>query len=135
MCGIAVIFAYRNSAPPVDSQELLKIRDAMLTRGPDGEGLWVSADQRIGLAHRRLAIIDLSSTASQPMAAWDGACNITFNGEIYNYKELRSELEKEGYRFRSTSDTEVLLCLYQRHGREMVHRLRGMFAFAIWDES
>src|SRR5690242_20936673 len=103
MCGIVAIFAYQGSAPPVDSRELLKIRDAMLTRGPDGEGLWLSLDRRIGLAHRRLAIIDLSSTGSQPMATDDGACTITFNGEIYNHKELRSELQKEGYRFRSTS--------------------------------
>src|SRR6266853_1132280 len=124
MCGIVAIFAYQGSAPPVDSKELLKIRDAMLTRGPDGEGLWLSSDRRIGLAHRRLAIIDLSDAASQPMASFDGACVITFNGEIYNYKELRSELEKEGYQFRSTSDTEVLLCLYQKHGQDMVFRLR-----------
>ena len=134
MCGIVAIFAYGDGAPTVDSEELLKIRDAMLARGPDGEGLWLSSDRRIGLAHRRLAIIDLSNAASQPMLSLDGSCVITFNGEIYNYKELRSELEKEGYRFRSTSDTEVLLCLYQRHGQDMVHRLRGMFAFAIWDE-
>ena len=133
MCGIAAIFSYGDSAPPVDSHEILRIRDAMATRGPDGEGVWYSADARVGLAHRRLAIIDLSEAAAQPMATEDGSCVITYNGEIYNYKELRSELEKGGSRFRSASDTEVLLCLYQKFGRNMVHRLRGMFAFAIWD--
>jgi asparagine synthase (glutamine-hydrolysing) len=135
MCGIAATFAHRESAPPVDSGELLKVRDAMRARGPDGEGLWLAPDGRTGLAHRRLAIIDLSDAAAQPMISSDGACAITFNGEIYNYRELRSELEKEGCRFRTTSDTEVLLWLYQRHGRNMVHRLRGMFAFALWDEA
>src|SRR6266481_2438475 len=108
MCGIVAIFAYGNGAPSVDPEELLKIRDAMLARGPDGEGLWLSSNRRVGLAHRRLAIIDLSDAASQPMASLDRTCLITFNGEIYNYKELRDELEKEGCRFSSTSDKEVL---------------------------
>src|SRR5690242_1954083 len=120
MCGIAGIFAYGNGAPPVDSGEILKIREAMRTRGPDGEGLWISDDRRVGFAHRRLAIIDLSDAASQPMASASGDCVITFNGEIYNYRELRKELERDGYPFRSTSDTEVLLGLYQRHGHDMV---------------
>jgi asparagine synthase (glutamine-hydrolysing) len=135
MCGVVAMFAYGGSAPPVDAGQLLKIRDAMRSRGPDGEGAWLAPDGRAGLAHRRLAIIDLSGAAAQPMISSDGACAITFNGEIYNYRELRGELEKEGCRFRTTSDTEVLLWLYQRHGRDMVHRLRGMFAFALWDEA
>lgn len=134
MCGIVSIFAYNNSAPPIDRDELLRIRDHMITRGPDGCGTWFSVDNRVGLGHRRLAIIDLSETGAQPMALADGSLIITFNGEIYNYQELRDGLEKKGYRFRSTSDTEVLLNLYADKGQEMVHALRGMYAFAIWDE-
>ncbi|TAK67071.1 MAG: asparagine synthase (glutamine-hydrolyzing), partial [Betaproteobacteria bacterium] len=134
MCGIAGIFAYRESAPPVDEQELLRIREHMIKRGPDGAGLWVSSDRRVGLAHRRLAIIDLSETGAQPMATADANFRITFNGEIYNYRELRRELESKGYAFRSTSDTEVLLHLYANRGVDMVHALRGMYAFAIWDQ-
>ncbi len=89
---------------------------------------------RCGLGHRRLSIIDLSERASQPMASDDGRFVVVFNGEIYNYPQLRAELETDGAHFRTTSDTEALLHLYARHGAEMVHRLRGMFAFAIWDE-
>ena len=132
MCGIAAIFNYRNGEP-IDRAELTTIRDAMALRGPDGFGDWVSADGCVGLGHRRLSIIDLSPTGAQPMKSADGSLVVTFNGEIYNYRELRSELEQQGQRFQSTSDTEVLLHLYQREGREMVRRLRGMFAFAIWD--
>jgi asparagine synthase (glutamine-hydrolysing) len=133
MCGIAGIYAYRDLAPPVDREELLRIREAMVRRGPDGAGLWTSDDQRVGLAHRRLAIIDLSDAGAQPMATMDGRLRITFNGEIYNYRDLRKELEAKGYAFHSNSDTEVLLHLYADRGHEMVHALRGMFAFAIHD--
>ena len=134
MCGIAGIFAYGPSAPPVDQEELLRIREAMIKRGPDGAGLWISPDRRIGLAHRRLAIIDLSDSGAQPMATADGRYRITFNGEIYNYRELKKELQAKGCVFRSNSDTEVLLHLYADRGEDMVYALRGMFAFAIWDE-
>jgi asparagine synthase (glutamine-hydrolysing) len=134
MCGIAATFAYQDNAPPVDQEELLRIREAMIMRGPDGAGLWISGDQRIGLAHRRLAIIDLTEAGAQPMATADGTVQIVFNGEIYNYRELRRELEAKGYRVRSQSDTEVLLHLYQERGTDMVQCLRGMYAFAIWDE-
>lgn len=134
MCGIVSIFSYGSDAPPIDREELLLIRDRMTARGPDGCGAWYSADGRVGLGHRRLAIIDLSETGAQPMASEDGSLVITFNGEIYNYRELRAGLEQKGYRFRSASDTEVLLHLYADKGREMVHDLRGMFAFAIRDE-
>ena len=106
----------------------------MRKRGPDGAGLWISSDQRIGLAHRRLAIIDLSEGGAQPMATSNGKLRIVFNGEIYNHRTLRSNLEQKGHRFHSRSDTEVLLHLYQEHGREMVQHLRGMYALAIWDE-
>ena len=134
MCGINGIFAFHSAASAPQETELLKTREAMRSRGPDGAGAWWSADRRCGLGHRRLSIIDLSERASQPMASEDGRLAVVFNGEIYNHPQLRAELETDGARFRTTSDTEVLLHLYARHGREMVHRLRGMFAFAIWDE-
>src|SRR5438876_11046635 len=132
MWGLAAIFSYRNG-PRVDELELLKIRDRMTSRGPDGAGVWSSADQRVGLAHRRLAIIDLSPSGAQPMFDETGMLAIVFNGEIYNYRELRTELEKAGFRFKSSSDTEVLLHLYEDRGVKMLDRLRGMYAFAIWD--
>lgn len=103
----------------------------MHTRGPDAEGLWTSAG--IVLGHRRLAILDLGARANQPMVSTDGRYTIVFNGEIYNFRELRRELEAEGVAFRTTSDTEVLLALFAREGERMLPRLRGMFAFAIWD--
>jgi asparagine synthase (glutamine-hydrolysing) len=134
VCGINGIFAYRPAANAPDEAELLATRDAMRARGPDGSGLWWSSDRRCGLAHRRLSILDLSDRASQPMLSADGKLAITFNGEIYNYNALRAELEAAGTRFRTTSDTEALLHLYARHGVAMVHHLRGMLAFAIWDE-
>ena len=101
MCGIAGIFAYREEAPPVDREELIRTREAMRVRGPDGAGLWLSEDGRVGLAHRRLSIIDLSQDGAQPMSAAEGRLHITFNGEIYNFRILRRELERKGYRFRS----------------------------------
>ena len=93
MCGIVAIHSYGDSAPPVERDELLRIREAMIKRGPDGAGLWISDDRRVGLAHRRLAIIDLSDAGAQPMATADGMVQIVFNGEIYNYRELRERLE------------------------------------------
>jgi asparagine synthase (glutamine-hydrolysing) len=133
MCGIVSIFAY-NGNSGVDRGELRRIRDYMTARGPDGFGEWYSLDNRVGLGHRRLAIIDLSEAGAQPMQNADRSLVITFNGEIYNYQALRAGLEKKGYHFQSTSDTEVLLQLYADKGTEMLHDLRGMFAFAIWDE-
>jgi asparagine synthase (glutamine-hydrolysing) len=134
MCGIAGIFAYRSSAPVVNRNELRRIRDHMAARGPDGKGEWLSESGRIGLGHRRLSIIDLSERAAQPMVSADRRQVVTFNGEIYNYRELRIELEAVGRRFRSDSDTEVLLQLYAEKGESMLRELRGMFAFALWDE-
>jgi asparagine synthase (glutamine-hydrolysing) len=133
MCGIAGIFAYHYAANPVDRLELVRVRDHMAARGPDGKGEWYSQDGRIGLAHRRLAIIDLTAAGSQPMVSADGTLVVTFNGEIYNYRDLRRRLEAQGRIFQSNSDTEVLLHLYREKGSEMLHDLRGMFAFAIWD--
>jgi asparagine synthase (glutamine-hydrolysing) len=135
MCGINGIFAYHPASSAPGEAELLATRDAMRARGPDGSGAWWSRDRRCGLGHRRLSIIDLSDRASQPMTSEDGRFVVVFNGEIYNYPELRAELEAGGARFRTTSDTEALLHLYTRHGAGMVHKLRGMFAFAIWDEA
>lgn len=133
MCGINGIFSFKSGSAPVDEGELLACRDAMTARGPDGAGLWISPDRSIGLAHRRLAIIDISADGAQPMTSATGNLVVTFNGEIYNYLELRRELERKGYVFKSHSDTEVLLHLFAEKGEDMVHDLRGMFAFAIWD--
>jgi asparagine synthase (glutamine-hydrolysing) len=133
MCGVAGHYAYSPDAPPVDQEALLRTRDSMTARGPDGSGLWLSDDRKLGLAHRRLAIIDLTEAGAQPMRSADGRYTITFNGEIYNYPALRATLEKEDVIFRSHSDTEVLLHLYRRDGVAMVEKLRGMFAFALWD--
>ena len=133
MCGIAGHYAYSPDAPPVNREALLRSRDSMTSRGPDGAGVWFSDNGRLGLAHRRLAIIDLTEAGAQPMHSSDGRYVVTFNGEIYNYPALRAALEKEGVIFRSHSDTEVLLHLYRRDGPAMVEKLRGMFAFALWD--
>ncbi len=133
MCGIAGIYAYLDVAPRVDRAELARMNARMAPRGPDGSGDWHSEDGRVGFTHRRLAIIELSDLGAQPMHSDDGALTITFNGEIYNYPELRAELLAKGYRFRSHSDTEVLLQLYRDRGPAMVEALRGMFAFGLWD--
>src|SRR5258706_15592775 len=133
MCGINGIFAYHYAATPVDREELVRTRDSMAARGPDGKGSWFSEDERLGLGHRRLSIIDLTEAGAQPMTSADGRFVVTFNGEIYNYRELRQALEAKGRKFHSHSDTEVLLHLYAEQGHDMVAGLRGMFAFAIWD--
>ena len=134
MCGINGIFAYHAAAGAPAESELLTTRDHMRARGPDGCGTWWSRNRRCCLGHRRLSIIDLSERAAQPMVSDDGNAVVVFNGEIYNYPALRAALAADGTPFRSSSDTEVLLHLYARHGAEMVYQLRGMFAFAIWDE-
>lgn len=133
MCGINGIFAFHYAANPIDRAELIRTRDHMAARGPDGAGAWHSEDGRVAFGHRRLSIIDLSDTGAQPMSSSDGRLVVTFNGEIYNYRALRETLEAEGRVFASQSDTEVLLHLYASKGEAMVHDLRGMFAFAIWD--
>lgn len=133
MCGVAALFHYHGRAGRVEPQRLRRIRDHMQCRGPDGEGLWIGPEKRIGLAHRRLAIIDLSEAGAQPMGGDDDLLMISFNGEIYNYRALRRQLEEEGRRFRSHCDTEVLLHLYAEKGPAMLRELRGMYAFALWD--
>lgn len=132
MCGIAGYRGWRDSATVPEEATLRAVNDALRTRGPDGEGLWFDEARRTGFAHRRLAIIDLSPAGLQPMQ--HGALRIVYNGEIYNYRALRAELEAKGRKFRSNSDTEVILQLYEAEGPAMLARLRGMFALAIWDE-
>ncbi|MBM4075136.1 MAG: asparagine synthase (glutamine-hydrolyzing), partial [Planctomycetes bacterium] len=133
MCGIAG-YVTIGSAPRSVPQDALRIMSRLQRhRGPDGSGVWSSQNSRVGLIHRRLAIIDLSDQAAQPMSGLSGS-TLTYNGEIYNYRELRSQLESYGVRFRSQSDTETLLALYERAGVDCVNQLRGMFAFALWDE-
>jgi len=133
MCGIAGFFDYDSHGNAPSRHTLLHIRDAMYLRGPDGAGLWQSPNGEVGLAHRRLSILDVSENGAQPMFTADGALGITFNGEIYNFNELRNRLIARGHRFRSSGDTEVLLALYREYGEEMLGHLRGMFAFAIYD--
>jgi asparagine synthase (glutamine-hydrolysing) len=130
MCGIAGRFNFLSGAP-VDPGTIRAMCDLIAHRGPDGEGTYV--DGAIGLGHRRLAIIDLSPAGRQPMTDETGTLWITYNGEIYNFPELRRDLEARGFRFRSRTDTEVILAAYRAFGPDCVSRLRGMFAFAVWD--
>ncbi len=130
MCGIIGIASYS----AIESRAWLSTgRDAMSHRGPDDAGVWWSTDGRVGLGHRRLAIIDLSSAGHQPMLDDSGLLSIAFNGEIYNYRELQKELTAKGYNFRSHSDTEVILKAYREWGVDCLDRLNGMFAFALYD--
>ncbi len=133
MCGIAGILNTPDASRPVSSELLARMTDAMAHRGPDGAGVWVDEDRHVGLAHRRLAIIDLSDAAAQPMR--DGNLALSFNGEIYNHAELRRELVSLGYNDWQTdhSDTEVILKAYRAWGIDCIQRFRGMFAFALWD--
>lgn len=132
MCGIAGIVSLDGTPVPGLRRRLRVMSSLIAHRGPDGEGLWVSDDESVGFAHRRLAIIDLSTDAAQPMSAKNGSV-ITYNGEIYNYREIRRELESH-WLFRSQSDTEVILAAHDKWPTDFVHRLRGMFSFAIWDQ-
>jgi len=131
MCGITGILNL--DSKPVDLQELEKFTDSLAHRGPDGRGFFIDADSYIGLGHRRLAILDLSPKGHQPMCYADKRYWIVLNGEIYNFIEIRRELEIHGYSFISDSDTEVVLAAYDRWGKECVTRFNGMWAFAIWD--
>ena len=131
MCGIAGFVSTPGLSEAVAHQAVRRMTARMSRRGPDAEGLW--SGKGIVLGHRRLAILDLDARANQPMLSADGRYAVVFNGEIYNFRELRQELEADGVAFRTTSDTEVLLALFAREGERMLPRLRGMFAFAIWD--
>ncbi len=131
MCGISGYFGKCQNQPAV---LLGKFNDAQSYRGPDAAGIWVSSDGRAGLGHRRLSIVDLSSNGNQPMRSESGRYIVTMNAEIYNFRDLRQELAGLGYRFRSTSDTEVMLAAFERWGvRDSLQRFNGMFAAAVWD--
>jgi len=130
MCGIV---GAGSTAPPADRAWLAPARHALTHRGPDDAGEWWSDDGRVGLAHRRLSILDLSPLGHQPMHLAERGLSIVFNGEIYNFAELRRELESLGHHFRSQSDTEVLLSAYAQWGGDCLARLNGMFAFALYD--
>src|SRR2546430_6669983 len=129
MCGITGKFSYGGA--PIDPELLTAMTDAVTHRGPDAAGYYLG--DGIGLGHRRLSIIDLS-TGDQPLANEDRTVWVVFNGEIYNFADIRSELEARGHRFRTRSDTEVIVHAYEQWGDASVDRFRGMFAFALWDE-
>ena len=130
MCGISGKL-YFDSGRPVEREILERMNAVLAHRGPDDAGIY--CDGPVGLAHRRLSIIDLSPAGHQPMSNEDGTIWIVFNGEIYNFQSLRPDLVRRGHRFRSNSDTEVIIHLYEEHGAECLRFLRGMFALAIWD--
>src|SRR5438034_3259648 len=130
MCGIAGRFNF-DSAMPIDRERLVAMTSAIAHRGPDADGYYVAPG--IGLGHRRLSIIDLA-TGDQPLANEDQTVWVVFNGEIYNFADIRRELEQAGHRFRTHSDTEVIVHAYEEWGAQAVTRFRGMFAFALWDE-
>jgi len=132
MCGIAGVVT--TGRPIVDRSIVARhLADALSHRGPDGEGLWTSDADDVLLVHRRLAIIDLGPDGAQPMATPDGRHHLVFNGEVYNYRDLRLELEARDERFVTSSDTEVLLRLLARDGTAALARVRGMFALGWWD--
>ena len=129
MCGICGKLNL-DGLEPVDPTLLRRMADLLRHRGPDGSGEY--RDGPVGLGHRRLSIIDLD-TGAQPMSNEDGTIWVVYNGEIYNFRELRMDLEKRGHRFKSAADTEVIVHLYEEMGDRCVTKLQGMFAFALWD--
>jgi asparagine synthase (glutamine-hydrolysing) len=131
MCGINGIL-HLQSQRKVDERILIKMRDSLEHRGPDDQGVFI--DNNIGFGHRRLSILDVSEAGHQPFLSENGRYSMVYNGEIYNYKEFYPELKSNGFDIRTTSDTEVLMKLFQLHGLKMLNRLNGMFAFAIWDK-
>ncbi len=131
MCGIAGIISTNSSE--INTSLLKRMSDALIHRGPDGDGQWINPNQTVGLAHTRLAIIDLSSAGVQPMH-YRERYSIVFNGEIYNYIELRVNLKKAGYEFVSNTDTEVILAAYDYYKEDCLHYFDGMFSFTIWDD-
>jgi asparagine synthase (glutamine-hydrolysing) len=132
MCGICGILSFNHNE--VQESVLIQMRDEMRHRGPDAEGIFVNKSKKVGFGFRRLAIIDLSPAANQPMCNQDQTIWIVFNGEIYNHLEIRKELEKLGYKYKTRSDTETIIYAYEEFGIDFIHKLNGMFAIAIWDE-
>jgi len=133
VCGICGVFEFGANERTVEESTLIRMRDTMTHRGPDDAGTYISPDGRLGLGHRRLSIVDLSPAGRQPMSNEDGSVWITFNGEIYNHAKLRVDLEKKGHAYRSRTDTETLLHLYEEEGPDFVRLLEGMFAIGLWD--
>ena len=139
MCGIAGCFHFKKKEKSnfkINKNYLIEMRETMIHRGPDDGGVWINPKETIGFAHRRLSIIDLSKKAIQPMLDDSGQYAIVFNGEIYNYREIKEDLKKEmDIQWKTDhSDTEVLLYAYKLWGENCLKKLRGMFAFAVWDE-
>ncbi len=134
MCGICGVVNFAQTLE-VTEEIIIKMRDTMVHRGPDDAGTWVAPDRKIGLGHRRLSIVDLSHAGRQPMCNEDETVWIVFNGEIYNHRRLRKPLEEAGHRYRSNTDTETLIHLYEEKGIEFVNDLEGMFAIALWDSN
>src|SRR5205809_2989746 len=135
MCGICGIYEYGVSQGGVDDSLVARMRDTMTHRGPDDAGSYVSDDRRVGLGNRRLAIVDLSPAGRNPMPNEDGRVWITFNGEIYNHESLRPRLEARGHNYRSRTDTETIIHLYEERALDFVQDLEGDFAIALWDEN
>ncbi len=135
VCGICGVFEFGSADPRVEESTVVRMRETLTHRGPDDAGLYVSPDRSVGLGHRRLSIIDLSPAGRQPMSNEDGTVWITYNGEIYNHAALRADLEQRGHTYRSRTDTETLVHLYEEEGPDLVHRIEGDFAIAIWDET
>src|SRR5687768_4974449 len=133
MCGIAGVFSQGPRAASLGPAVAAMLR-AVRHRGPDDEGVWTAAAGEAAFAHTRLAILDLTRAGHQPMSTPDGRYTISFNGEILNFHELRQSLEQRGVRFQTRCDTEVILRAYEADGPACIARLRGMFAFALWDE-
>ena len=131
MCGIA---GQWNKNLNVDTESFMRMRDTLTHRGPDGAGLYMSADKMLALGHRRLSLIDLDETGSQPMHNEDNSIQVVVNGEIYNYPALKKELESHGHIFYSTSDSEIIVHAYEEWGTRLLSHIKGMFAFAVWDE-
>jgi asparagine synthase (glutamine-hydrolysing) len=131
MCGIAAFFS---QSKPVLTGALADAVQSLIHRGPDNQSVWASKDQRVGLGHTRLSIIDLA-TGDQPIANEDERVCIVVNGEFYDFERQRFELKKRGHRFRTRSDSEIALHLYEDFGAPCLRHLRGEFAFALWDES
>ena len=132
MCGLVCIFNYKNEML-INVDQLRSMKNQMKYRGPDGDGIWLNETRDLGLGHVRLSIIDLNTKSNQPLISECKRYVIIFNGEIYNYKELKVELINEGYNFKTKSDTEVILNLYKKFGYNFYKKVRGMFSFIIWD--